>query len=43
MGRAQDNDLRLLDISNSNNHAFIRYVGTDFVLSDNNSKFGTLV
>ena len=45
IGRGQDSDVRVVDdISVSRNHAFIhRDVNGHYYLTDNNSKFGTLL
>eukprot|EP00331_Platyophrya_macrostoma_P007568 CAMPEP_0176425466 /NCGR_PEP_ID=MMETSP0127-20121128/11403_1 /TAXON_ID=938130 /ORGANISM="Platyophrya macrostoma, Strain WH" /LENGTH=444 /DNA_ID=CAMNT_0017806627 /DNA_START=17 /DNA_END=1351 /DNA_ORIENTATION=+ len=43
LGRGHECDLRENDISVSRLHAFIKYVNGNFVMIDNNSKFGTLV
>ena len=43
IGRAQESELRISDISVSRNHAQINYVGGNFYLEDTGSKFGTLV
>ena len=43
LGRAQECELRITDISVSRNHAKINYIGGNFYLEDNGSKFGTLV
>ena len=45
IGRGQDSDVRVVDdISVSRNHAFIhRDVNGHYYLTDNNSKFGTVV
>jgi pSer/pThr/pTyr-binding forkhead associated (FHA) protein len=45
IGRGNDNDLKLNDISVSRVHAFIRRDPKDgsFFIEDNTSKFGTLV
>lgn len=45
IGRGNDNDLKLNDISVSRIHAFIKRDPKDgsFYIEDNNSKFGTLV
>ena len=43
VGRSVDTDMRIADISVSRVHSFIRIVGDEVVLSDNGSKFGTLV
>ena len=42
IGRAQEADLKISDISVSRKHAFIRYVNSKFFIFDNKSKFGTL-
>lgn len=42
IGRGQDSDIRISDISVSRFHASIRRQGDKFILKDNNSKFGTL-
>jgi pSer/pThr/pTyr-binding forkhead associated (FHA) protein len=44
IGRGTDNDLRLTDISVSRVHAFIKKSADgDYYLTDNDSKFGTLI
>lgn len=43
LGRAQECELRIADISVSRNHAKINYIGGNFYLEDTGSKFGTLV
>jgi len=43
VGRSVDTDMRIADISVSRVHSFIRIVGNQVILSDNGSKFGTLV
>ena len=43
LGRAQDCELRITDISVSRNHAKLNYIGGNFYLEDTGSKFGTLV
>ena len=43
LGRGHDSDLRINDISVSRCHAFIKFDNNKFYLSDNMSKFGTLV
>jgi hypothetical protein len=43
IGRANDADVRMTDISISRNHAFLKLNSTGFYLEDNASKFGTLV
>jgi len=43
IGRGHECDLRENDISVSRLHAFIKYQEGKFVISDNNSKFGTLI
>jgi translation elongation factor P/translation initiation factor 5A len=43
LGRGHECDLRENDISVSRLHAFIKYQDGQFVVFDNNSKFGTLV
>jgi hypothetical protein len=43
VGRAQEADLRITDISVSRKHAIITYLNNEFILEDNKSKFGTLV
>lgn len=42
-GRGHLCDIRISDISVSRLHAFIKYEDGNFVILDNNSKFGTLV
>ena len=43
IGRSNESDLRMSDISISRNHAIIRLLGGNFYLEDNCSKFGSLV
>jgi len=45
IGRGQDSDVRVVDdISVSRNHAFIHKTASgSYILSDNSSKFGTLM
>lgn len=43
VGRANDQDVRINDISSSRQHAQIYFDGTKFTIQDNMSKFGTLV
>jgi len=43
LGRGHECDLRENDISVSRLHAFIRFHNGEFLITDNNSKFGTLV
>lgn len=43
LGRGHQCDLRISDISVSRLHAYIRFEKGQFMLYDNNSKFGTLV
>lgn len=43
MGRGHDCDLRENDISVSRLHAYIKYQDGKFTITDNNSKFGTLI
>ena len=43
IGRANDSDIRIPDISVSRYHADITYQNGHFYLDDHNSKFGTLV
>ena len=42
MGRAQECDIKVSDISVSRNHCYIRYNDGKFYLQDISSKFGTL-
>jgi hypothetical protein len=42
LGRANDSDVRMTDISVSRNHAFLKLYQGYFYLEDNSSKFGTL-
>mmetsp|Transcript_1949 Transcript_1949/g.1757 ORF Transcript_1949/g.1757 Transcript_1949/m.1757 type:complete len:133 (+) Transcript_1949:349-747(+) len=42
IGRGHDNDIRISDISVSRFHASIKKEKDQFILYDNNSKFGTL-
>lgn len=43
LGRGHESDVRIADVSISRCHATIRFHRGQFVLEDNNSKFGTLV
>lgn len=44
VGRGHDSEIRITDISVSRCHALIkRSAKGDYILEDNNSKFGTLV
>jgi hypothetical protein len=43
LGRGHDSDVRIPDISVSRCHAKISFVGNEFFVEDNLSKFGTLV
>merc|ERR1719343_1607045 len=43
LGRGHESDVRIADVSISRCHATIRFQRGQFVLEDNNSKFGTLV
>lgn len=43
LGRGHDSDLRINDISVSRCHAKIKFKDNKFYLTDNLSKFGTLV
>lgn len=43
IGRGHQCDVRVGDISVSRLHAFIKYENGQFLLTDNNSKFGTLI
>ena len=43
MGRGHQSDIRISDISVSRFHAFIKYENNNFLIFDNNSKFGTLI
>lgn len=43
LGRGHDSDVRINDISVSRCHAMIRYEAGEFLIEDNDSKFGTLV
>ena len=43
IGRSVETDMKIADISVSRVHSFIRIVGDEVHLDDNNSKFGTLV
>jgi hypothetical protein len=42
LGRANDSDVRMTDISVSRNHALLKLVNGSFFIDDNSSKFGTL-
>lgn len=43
LGRGHDADVRISDISVSRLHASIHYIDGEFVLEDNESKFGSLL
>eukprot|EP00434_Breviolum_minutum_P010898 symbB.v1.2.009610.t1/scaffold613.1/size180894/18 len=43
LGRGHESDVRIADVSISRCHAMIRFNQGNFVLEDNDSKFGTLV
>eukprot|EP00928_Gymnodinium_smaydae_P070516 TRINITY_DN54332_c0_g1_i1.p1 TRINITY_DN54332_c0_g1~~TRINITY_DN54332_c0_g1_i1.p1 ORF type:complete len:432 (+),score=82.59 TRINITY_DN54332_c0_g1_i1:165-1460(+) len=43
LGRGHESDVRIADVSISRCHATIRFNNGQFLLKDNNSKFGTLV
>jgi len=43
MGRANDQDIRINDISVSRQHATIVFDNSKFLIKDNLSKFGTLI
>lgn len=43
MGRSNDADVRITDISVSRSHAFLRLYNGGFYIEDNSSKFGTLI
>lgn len=43
LGRGHESDVRIADVSISRCHAIIRFSQGQFLLEDNNSKFGTLV
>ncbi len=43
MGRANDQDVRINDISVSRQHATIHFADDKFKIKDNLSKFGTLI
>mmetsp|Transcript_64805 Transcript_64805/g.151875 ORF Transcript_64805/g.151875 Transcript_64805/m.151875 type:complete len:417 (-) Transcript_64805:68-1318(-) len=43
LGRGHDSDVRIADVSISRCHAMIRFSQGNFLLEDNDSKFGTLV
>jgi hypothetical protein len=43
LGRGHESDVRIADVSISRCHATISFVRGQFILEDNNSKFGTLV
>jgi predicted component of type VI protein secretion system len=43
LGRGHESDVRIADVSISRCHATIRFHRGQFLLEDNNSKFGTLV
>jgi len=43
IGRGMDSDIKVNNISASRLHASISYIGKNFVINDNRSKFGTLV
>ena len=42
LGRGQESDVRISDISVSRTHALIKLEKNGFYIEDNNSKFGTL-
>tara|TARA_B110000503_G_scaffold50444_1_gene81694 strand:- start:223 stop:393 length:171 start_codon:yes stop_codon:yes gene_type:complete len=42
-GRGHASDIRISDISVSRLHAYIKFEDGKYILTDNNSKFGTLV
>ena len=43
MGRGHEADVRLEDVSISRQHCLVTFVNGNFEISDNNSKFGTLI
>eukprot|EP00929_Paragymnodinium_shiwhaense_P024308 TRINITY_DN14999_c0_g2_i1.p1 TRINITY_DN14999_c0_g2~~TRINITY_DN14999_c0_g2_i1.p1 ORF type:complete len:433 (+),score=70.96 TRINITY_DN14999_c0_g2_i1:76-1374(+) len=43
LGRGHESDVRIADVSISRCHAIVRFERGQFLLQDNNSKFGTLV
>jgi len=43
MGRGHACDIRISDISVSRLHAYIKYQNGKFLITDNNSKFGSLI
>lgn len=43
LGRGHESDVRISDVSISRCHAMVRFENGQFLLRDNNSKFGTLV
>ncbi len=43
IGRSNDSDVRMTDISISRNHASISLINDEFYIEDNASKFGTLI
>ena len=43
IGRSNDNEMRIPDISVSRTHAIIKREGKRIFITDNGSKFGTLV
>ncbi|CAD8058994.1 unnamed protein product [Paramecium primaurelia] len=43
LGRGHDSDVRITDISVSRLHAIIKYSNSQFIIEDQQSKFGTLV
>mmetsp|Transcript_7432 Transcript_7432/g.7308 ORF Transcript_7432/g.7308 Transcript_7432/m.7308 type:complete len:122 (+) Transcript_7432:677-1042(+) len=43
IGRGHECDLKLSDISVSRHHARIKFVNNQFIIEDQNSKFGTLL
>ena len=43
LGRGHDNEIRICDLSISRHHAGITLDGNQFIISDNQSKFGTLI
>lgn len=43
LGRANETEIRVNDISVSRNHALLRVIDDEVYLSDSQSKFGTLL
>ncbi|EGR29443.1 hypothetical protein IMG5_155500 [Ichthyophthirius multifiliis] len=43
IGRGHSSEVRISDISVSRTHSMIKYINNQFLIIDNNSKFGTLI